>query len=283
MVGPARAGCALRRTALGAALTAGPCTFAPVQLVGPPSGLEAAGDPHAQLYRTDAPSGALPALPTFALLAAGPLVSCRIPHFRRWQTPLGPPGQATWDTLLAARAVDILAVVLRLLLPGPDTLGQGAEAGRWLALLPLAAPAIPVQTGAEELVLRGCLQSQLAARFRSPLVWMVLPSALFARGHCVPGASGARTPWNAAPAFAFGLAAADLTARTGSLGAAMRFHFAHNAIAMAVIARPGAFAGLALFLLRFGPEQIAAAPPLPPTGLAAIGLSWLAIRVALRL
>jgi DNA-directed RNA polymerase subunit RPC12/RpoP len=37
-----------------------------------------------------------------------------------------------------------------------------------------------IQTGAEEVLFRGYLQQQLAARFASPIAWMVLPSAIFA-------------------------------------------------------------------------------------------------------
>lgn len=282
MVGPARAGAAVWRTVLGVGLTAAVYLVALVQFVGLLSALDASDDLHAQVHHTDTPIGTLLALSTFAFLAAGPLIACRILHFRHWQTLIGPPGQATWDFLLAARAVAILAAVLWLLLPVPYTLERGLETGRWLALLPLTAVAIFVQTAAEELVFRGYLQSQLAARFRSPLVWMLLPSALFALGHHAPDANGASAPWIVALTFVFGLAAADLTARTGSLGAAMGFHFANNLIALAVVSFPGAFSGLALFLLPFGPEDIAAAGPLLWTEFGVIGLSWLAIRVALR-
>jgi membrane protease YdiL (CAAX protease family) len=282
MIAPARAGAAVWRTTLGVGLTAAVYAFALIQFIGLLSALDASDELYAGFYYTDTPVGTLLALSTFAFLAAGPLIACRLLHFRRWQTLIGPSGQATWDFLLAARAVVILAAVLWLLIPVPYVLEPGLAPGRWLALLPLTTLAIFVQTGAEELVFRGYLQTQLAARFRSPLVWMLLPSALFALGHYSPDTYGANAPWIVALTFAFGLAAADLTARTGSLGAAMGFHFANNMVAMAFISFPGAFSGLALYLLPFGADEVGAVWPLLWSEFAAVGLSWLAIRVALR-
>ena len=62
--------------------------------------------------------------------------------------------------------------------------------GRWLVLLPLSLSAIIVQCAAEEIVFRGYLQQQLAARFRHPAIWIGLPSVLFALGHYMPESAG---------------------------------------------------------------------------------------------
>ncbi|HBS98322.1 MAG TPA: CPBP family intramembrane metalloprotease, partial [Citreicella sp.] len=88
----------------------------------------------------------------------------------------------------------------------------------WLALLPLTLLALLVQTGSEEILFRGYLQSQLAARLPWPAVWLVLPSALFALGHHAPAIYGANAGLVTLWAFVFGLAMADLTARSGTLG-----------------------------------------------------------------
>ncbi|WP_242509437.1 CPBP family intramembrane glutamic endopeptidase [Rhodovulum imhoffii] len=85
----------------------------------------------------------------------------------------------------------------------------------WLRVLPLALPAIPIQTGSEKLFFRSCLQQQLTARVRAPLIWLPVPSALFAIGHYVPEDAGENAPAMVLWAGAFGLAAADLAARTG--------------------------------------------------------------------
>jgi uncharacterized protein len=45
-------------------------------------------------------------------------------------------------------------------------------------------------------------------------------------------------------AATFGLIAADLTARTGSIGAAWGFHFANNTMAITILATDGTITGL---------------------------------------
>ena len=66
-----------------------------------------------------------------------------------------------------------------------------ADPRLWLAFLPLALLGVLVQTGAEELVFRGYVQSHLAARFGAPLVYMTVPSLLFGLAHYNPGELGA--------------------------------------------------------------------------------------------
>jgi hypothetical protein len=92
-------------------------------------------------------------------------------------------------------------------------------------------------------------------------------------------------------AFAFGLAASDLTARTGSLGAAIGFHLSNNIFAFLVVGEAGLMdGGLALFLLPplpiGGEEAIMDADPILSTALAVdlaiLLLAWLAVRVAIR-
>ena len=46
-------------------------------------------------------AGALMLLFTFVFMAAGPVALARPLHFRGWLSFFGPPGQATWDFLLA--------------------------------------------------------------------------------------------------------------------------------------------------------------------------------------
>ena len=62
------------------------------------------------------------------------------------------------------------------------------EFGLWLSFLPLAMAGILLQTGAEELLFRGYLQQQFAARFKSAGPWLILPSVLFGLAHYDPSA-----------------------------------------------------------------------------------------------
>ena len=139
-----------------------------------------------------------------------------------------------------------------------------------------------IQTGSEELLFRGYLQSQLAARLPHPAAWLILPSALFALGHYAPGVYGGNALLVALWAFAFGLAAADLTARSGTIGPALALHFANNLLAIAVVSPQGQMSGLALWQLPFDATDEAAMLGVLPLDLLGILVGWLATRLALR-
>lgn len=286
MVAPARAGAAPWRTALGVGLSLAIYTGLILSLVTvlqvlfePGEAAELIGE----FAEGDTPRGALMLLFSFVCMALGPIALARPLHFRSWLGFFGPPRRALRDFLKVFRALAILSAVLWLALPQGFELIPGMPLGVWLTLLPLTVLAVLVQTASEELAFRGYLQSQLAARFRSPLVWITVPSALFAFGHYVPEATGGNALLFVAIAFAFAVAAADLTARTGSLGAAIAFHLVNNLMAVAVISLPGTLSGAALYLYPFEARDVAAVTPLAALDLGVIGLSWLAARVALRL
>ncbi|MGC9369456.1 MAG: CPBP family intramembrane glutamic endopeptidase [Paracoccaceae bacterium] len=218
---------------------------------------------------------------SFAFLILGTAAVTQQLHQRSALSLIGPLPRAARDFLLTLRALALLYAVLWFALPGGDELQRNLDLRRWLMLLPLALPAILIQTAAEELLFRGYLQQQLAARFASPLVWMGVPAALFAWGHYVPGEAGGNALGMAAWAAGFSLLAADLTARTGTLGAATGLHFANNALAILIVSLPGPVSGLSLYLSPYD----MAAPELGPqmlVELAVLGVSWLATRVALR-
>lgn len=151
-----------------------------------------------------------------------------------------------------------------------------------LLWLPLALPGLLVQTGTEELIFRGYLQQQLAARWTAPWVWMGLPSALFGLLHWAPEETGALAPLIVAWAFAFGLVAADLTARTGNLGAAVAVHFATNAQSLFLVGMAGNMQGLALFNAVLPEGQPWAELPYLAVDSLSLLVSWLAARVILR-
>jgi membrane protease YdiL (CAAX protease family) len=126
-----------------------------------------------------------------------------------------------------------------------------------MSFLPLALVGVLIQTGAEEVLFRGYMQQQLAARFSSPLMWMVLPSAIFAALHYQPEIMGDNTWLMMAAVFVFALLAADLTAVTGTIGAAWAMHFVNNALAILVVATDGPLSGLALYIAPISPARSA--------------------------
>lgn len=187
----------------------------------------------------------------------------------------------------------MLAMTLLSVLPFVSEASAVRPLWQWLIILPFALVATFVQTSGEEVYFRGFLQSTLAARFRSPLVWAVLPAIAFGLSHVF----NADTPTEAIQIVVytgiFGFFAADLTARTGTLGAAMGFHFAHNAVIFCVYGFEEALeAPLALWLFA-EPEAYGAADDAAPVFdpvmvidtvflLAELSLLWLAARVGIR-
>lgn len=220
-----------------------------------------------------------------ALMGVAAVIIVQTWHGRAARTLFGDPGQAWRDFLrvlpLQLLAIGVVAIAMALL--APHTLVANRSLGAWLLGLPLAVPVIALQCSAEEMVFRGYLQQQLSARLRPPLVWLGVPSVLFALAHYAPALYGG----NAWPvvlwAGMFGLAMADLTARSGTLGAAIAVHVAVNLSAILLISLPGEMSALALYVLPFGAEDDAAFRALLPAEFLGLLISWLMARLALRL
>lgn len=179
----------------------------------------------------------------------------------------------------------LIAVAIAIILLPPwgfdDPVRPGMPPLTWVLLLPLSLLAVLIQTSAEEILFRGYLQQQLAARFRSPLIWMVAPALLFGALHYRPetGANGGLIMLWAA---GFAWAAADLTARAGTLGPAIALHFMSNASALLLLSADGTLSGLALFRLQIDMADPVALRPYLLMDAAMIVIGWLAARLAIR-
>ena len=152
----------------------------------------------------------------------------------------------------------------------------------WLRWLPVALVALLVQTSAEELLFRGYVQSQLAAKFKSSLIWLLFPSLVFAALHYDPGTFGQNAPWVALWAGLFAFAAADVTARAGNLGPAIAMHFVNNAGAILINGVSGNFDGLALQTLPLDPTNVLEFRGIIIAEAALILFTWLLTRLAIR-
>lgn len=237
-----------------------------------------------QLRVADAPLGMLLLLVSLGGLGVGTVVTARVLHKRSGASLFGLLPLALSQAMRCTVAVAGLYLVIALLPPWPLA-GQLVPAlgfGRWLLLLPLTLLALVIQVGSEELFFRGYLQSQLGARLRHPAAWLILPSALFALGHWSPAMHGDNALLVTAWAFAFGLAAADLTARSGTLGPAFALHLVNNVVAVALVSPQGDMSGLALYHLPFGTGDEAEMRALMPLDLMGILVGWLVARLALR-
>jgi membrane protease YdiL (CAAX protease family) len=129
------------------------------------------------------------------------------------------------------------------------------EIGTWLIALGPIALVVFVQAASEELVFRGYLPQQLAARFNSPLVWGLLPSIVFGFMHA------ANSPGNQTYAIYYvviatimGMVMLAMVWRTGSLAAAIGFHFINNVGALTLAGADSGSSSMALFV--WTPDQL---------------------------
>ncbi len=235
------------------------------------SGLDATPDP-ATLAQS--PVAVLLVIFSFLGMMLGVAAAVRIVHRRAVGTLFGARGRLRRDFGFGAAVILAAFVVAMALWPGRAELVAGTPWRLWLMLLPLALIGLAIQTAAEEMLFRGYLQQQLAARFRSALVWMLLPSALFGLLHYEPVVMGGNVWLVVAATGLFGLVAADLTARSGSLGLAWGLHFGNNAVALLLVSAGTGLEGLALYRLPAGEDHEAVLRPLILGDMAVMAALW---------
>lgn len=242
-------------------------------------GLEGGAAAARDLARGTSPAGVVALLFSYVAVVVGLGISLRLFMRRGLRSVMGRPAR---DFLRVALPLTGLWVVLVPLSWSDEAVQANLGFGPWLGWLPFALVGLLIQTGAEELIFRGYLQQHLAARFRSRWVWMVIPSVLFGLSHYSSAQYGALAWVVVLWTGVFGLAAADLTARTGNLGAAVGLHFANNAAALLLVGMAGNLDGLALYTVAV---DTAALPPglmfLVTDGLTLL-IGWLAARLILR-
>ncbi|SCM69073.1 hypothetical protein SAMN05421764_103148 [Donghicola eburneus] len=230
------------------------------------------------------PIGLILLLISFGALGLGLALSVQQVHKRSFLGLFGPLDLA-WaqfkTVLLPVAGLTFFVAIL----PSPGdtpTLQTNLPFGYWLVLLPLSLFALAVQIVTEELLFRGYLQQHLSALTNDPRIWIGVPSALFALGHYAPAEAGANAVPLAIWAGLFGLAMADLTARSGTLGPAIAVHFVNNALAILFVSFKGDLSGLALFTLPSAMDDVAPVRAALPVDLLMLLVTWLAARVALR-
>ena len=130
-----------------------------------------------------------------------------------------------------------------LLLTRQDEIGLLAPMSAWLTLAAIGLPLVFVQCAAEEMLVRGYLLQQFAARSFSVLGWSVLPSLLFAAAHPTES-NWLGISWYH---FVIGLIMAAVTSRTANLGAAIGLHFGNNVVNLLLVSPVGLVSGMALF------------------------------------
>lgn len=235
-----------------------------------------------QMVSGSTPFGLLVALASFVGMAAGPMLAARLLHRRRGRSLFGPRGTILRNFLRVVAVLGLLQGVILLGIFAFNDLQPNLDPRLWLMLLPLALPAILLQVSAEEMVFRGYLMQQLAARFRSPLIWLFLPALFFGIGHFVPQEAAGNAWAVAAWATLFGIFASDLTIRTGNLGAAIGFHLVNNVFSLLVVSLQGPMSGLSLYTLPFDGADSERLPQLMWGELLVLVLAWLLCRLVLK-
>ena len=258
--------------------------------------------PPDEVHGGTTPRGLLIQLSSFAILGLAVVIVSRRLHGRGFASLIGPPDLTLRQLLRVSLLLGALVLVIEFLPPDLEMLEQADMRpwSQWLALLPLALGALLIQTGAEELFYRGYIQQQLAARFNQTWVWMVVPSLLFALAHYSPSSPPTEAAQYVIWSFLFGLAAADLTARSGTLGPAIAFHLVNNALAFLLYGDAGGLdSGLSLFLFPtdqtldhlLPPDYLSEPDSFYPGDLihssfllelVGIGILWVGARIAMR-
>ena len=209
-------------------------------------------------------------LATLILLRRGPasLTGPWGPFLRNF-LKVGLPLLALWLALmpLSVRAPDVQ---------------QNITLAQQLPWLPAALLGLLIQTATEELLFRGYLQQQLAARFAARWIWMGLPVLLFGLAHFAPGQPALVTGLTMLWATCFGLAAADLTARTGNLGAGLALHFTNNIAAILLVGVAGNIGGLTLYQVTLRADDTATLLLYLALDGVSLLVGWLIARLILR-
>lgn len=220
---------------------------------------------------------------SFGLIIFSVAVALKVAHNRGFLEVLGD------RQLLVRQFFSVLVIVILLyaaiaVLPPWDMgapLVPNVSFGAWLLVLPFALLAILIQVSAEEILFRGYLQQQLAARFNTPVIWLFVPAILFGAGHYMPQAGDLALViaiWSGL----FGLAMADLTARAGTLGPAIALHFINNTVAILFVSMPDSLSGLSLYHSPFSMADETMVRTWMPVEFMMILVCWLAARLAIR-
>jgi membrane protease YdiL (CAAX protease family) len=235
---------AVWRIIAGAFLTAAVALAFPIALALP----QILGSQDADSFGRTPPSLAL-ALFSFVGISVGVGLAVKLLHRRPLSGVLGPNGRIAGGDLVRAFVATLAASALGeavTYLVDP-TIGRTSIAvGEWLVWLVPLTLALFVQVSAEEVAFRGYLLQSLAARFRSPILWALIPGLAFTLLHFDPAA----LPWMNASILiniaGFAAVATLLVVATGNLGAAMGAHLGLNFWGLFVVSHAGWLDGMAL-------------------------------------
>lgn len=216
-------------------------------------GPDAADEPLAGLAAGD-PATVAVMLLTFAGVWIGVWLVVTVLHRQRFSTLFAPERTVRagdfFKGLGVAAAFALASVPIGMAVAEPVATTLPGE--KWLAYAIALLALVFVQATAEELMFRGYLLQQLALRSRNPLVWALIPSALFGALHWANAPTWELAAYYVGATFLIGLALAALVWKTGSLWASIGTHVGFNLIGLTVVGTDGLMSGSQLFLF---PEE----------------------------
>ena len=204
-----------------------------------------------ELATSSSKRAVLIALFSAVLMLPGLWLVLKFVHHRSLRSVIAPTGRVHWGNYMrAVLFILVFAAVTSIPVLLNANFTQQLSLSQWLPWLAPALLLIFLQTATEELVFRGYLMQQLAARFHSRWVWWVLPAVLFGALHYNPLVYGDNTWLVIAGAVLSGLIFGDITARSGDLSIALGLHFANNLTVILLLGVPGQLSSLSLFLQK---------------------------------
>ena len=185
-----------------------------------------------QLVDGKTPAAVMALLFSFVGLWFGVWLATRLMHGQKFWTIVAPERTVRWREF--GIGVAIIAAYMALNTLAGIVLGLPSGERSSLSLIEWAAIAAPIavlvffQATGEELLFRGYLTQHLAARFRNPLIWGLLPSLGFGWMHFSNGTFPEYSAYYVVATTLFALTATVAVWRTGSLSMAMGMHTANN-------------------------------------------------------
>ncbi|HIP24394.1 MAG TPA: CPBP family intramembrane metalloprotease [Rhodobacteraceae bacterium] len=210
-----------------------------------------------ELATSSSKRAVLIALFSAVLMLPGLWLVLRFLHHRSLRSVIAPTGRIHWGNYTRAMLFILVfagVTSIPVLLNAEFT--QQLSLSQWLPWLAPALLLIFLQTATEELVFRGYLMQQLAARFHSRWVWWVLPAAIFGAVHYNTLTYGDNAWLVVFSAFLTGLIFGDITARSGDLSIALGLHFANNLTVILLLGVPGQLSSLSLFLQKLNIRDV---------------------------
>lgn len=197
--------------------------------------------------------GTIVQLLSIASLWIGVWLALKLVHKRSIFDLFGVERRLRWPDFMRGAVVTLIVGGIAMpigLMIDPTFERSDISLSSWLvAALPLVLACF-LQSSAEELLFRGYFHQALAARFVSPLIWVLLPTGLFTLLHWDSGVSTAMNMAALLVIFAFSLSMTVLLIASGNLAAAMGAHLGNNIGAIMLFSSQPHLGSAALFLGR---------------------------------